>query len=233
MPTAQPVMLALLAASWPALAAGCATSADCSLLGDCATDRRCACDAGWTSPNCSVLALAPARWGPQRQAYETNTSSWGGNVIQDPATKLYHLFFSEMRVGGLHDYREPGHCQLTTALSASPLGPFTRERRVLRSSASGPISHNVQPFVGGDGATYIFFITSFPVTPDSNDTDLSVMVGRAETVSGPFEFVTPQLLDVDGAPIRKDNPSAIVYANGQPVLSHRLSCGLLLPAAAR
>ena len=217
MPTTQPIMLALLAASWPALAAGCATSADCSLLGDCATDRRCACDPGWTSPNCSVLSLAPARWGPQRQAYETNTSSWGGNVIQDPATKLYHLFFSEMRVGGLHDYREPGHCQLTTALSASPLGPFTRERRVLRSSASGPISHNVQPFVGGDGAIYIFFITSFPVTPDNNDTDLSVMVGRAETVSGPFEFVTPQLLDVDGAPIRKDNPSAIVYANGQPI----------------
>ena len=49
----------------------------------------CACDPGWTSPNCSVLALAPARWGPQRQAYETNTSSWGGNVIQDPATKLF------------------------------------------------------------------------------------------------------------------------------------------------
>ena len=96
----------------------------------------------------------------------------------------------------------------------------------LRSSASGPISHNVQPFVGGDGAIYIFFITSFAVTPDNNDTDLSVRVGRAETVSGPFEFVTPQLLDVDGAPIRKDNPSAIVYANGQPVFFRRRSCAL-------
>ena len=47
----------------------CVSSADCSLLGDCATDRRCVCDEGWTSENCSMLDLAPARWGPERQAY--------------------------------------------------------------------------------------------------------------------------------------------------------------------
>ena len=154
-------LLQLLALEWriltPTVAlqtAGCVSSADCSLLGDCSTDRQCVCDDGWTSHNCSVLDLAPARWGPNRQAYETNRSSWGGNVVKDPVTKLYHLFFSEMRVDGLHTYSQPGHCQLTTAASISPLGPFNTHRTVLRSSATGPISHNVQPQVGGDGAAH-------------------------------------------------------------------------------
>ena len=180
-------LLVLLRSSAPT---ACTTSADCSLLGDCATSRKCVCDPGWTSANCSVLDLAPARWGNERQAYETNTSSWGGNAILDPTTKLYHLFFSEMRTGGLHSYSQEGHCQLTTAVSASPLGPFTRHRQVLRSSATGPISHNVQPFLGGDGAVYIFFITGHPKPGGDLSTGaagsgvppggpLSVMIGRA------------------------------------------------------
>eukprot|EP01044_Picomonas_judraskeda_P039153 COSAG03_NODE_18625_length_351_cov_0.984127_1_plen_77_part_10 len=51
-------------------------------------------------------------------------------MIQDPATKLFHLYFSEMRVGGLHTFSQPGHCQLTTAASTSPLGPFSMQRTV-------------------------------------------------------------------------------------------------------
>ena len=31
-----------------------------------------------------------------------NTSSWGGNVVRDPHTGFHHLFYSEMRTGGLH-----------------------------------------------------------------------------------------------------------------------------------
>ena len=64
--------------------------------------------------------------------------------------------------------REPGHCQLTTAVSpSSPLGPYIYNRTVLRSSAidgptNGSISHNVQPVLGPDGAIYIFMITSNP-----------------------------------------------------------------------
>lgn len=218
------LLLLLLALSPVAVAAGCVSSADCGLLGDCATDRRCVCDEGWTGHNCSVLDLAPARWGAERQAYETNRSSWGGNVIRDPQTDLYHLFFSEMRVGGLHSYSQPGHCQLTTAASASPLGPFNIQRTVLRSSATGPVSHNVQPQVGGDGAIYIFMITSQPgaasdaVGPSG---PLSVMVGRAPRLGDQFEWVTPRLLDTNGTEILKDNPSAIVYANGTVIMVTR------------
>jgi hypothetical protein len=220
-------------ASMGAARSPCTTSADCSLLGDCATSRQCVCDLGWTSANCSVLDLAPARWGHERQAYETNTSSWGGNAIVDPATRLYHLFFSEMRTGGLHSYDQEGHCQLTTAVSASPLGPFTKDRQVLRSSATGPISHNVQPVVGGDGAIYIFFITGHPKPGDLSSSaagagagappggPLSVMIGRAPKLGAAFEFATPILLTTNGTQILKDNPSAIVFRNGTVLMVTR------------
>jgi hypothetical protein len=147
-------------------------------------------------------------------------------VIQDPETKLFHLYFSEMRVGGLHTYSQPGHCQLTTAASTSPLGPFNMQRTVLRSSATGPISHNVQPQVGGDGAIYIFMITSDPhpgAAPDAAGPSgpLSVIVGRAPKVGAEFQWVTPRLLDTNGTEILKDNPSAIVYANGTVLMVTR------------
>ena len=59
---------ASLLADAAAAASGCVTSADCSLLGECAAAKgTCVCDVGWTSANCSVLDLAPARWGPARQ----------------------------------------------------------------------------------------------------------------------------------------------------------------------
>ena len=227
LPRLRGARLTLLALA-PTVALACTSSADCGLLGDCATSRKCVCDQGWTSPNCSVLDLAPARWGAERQAYEVNRSSWGGNVIQDPVTKLYHLFFSEMRVGGLHTFDQPGHCQLTTAAASSPLGPFNMQRTVLRSSATGAISHNVQPQVGGDGAIYIFMITTYPNPGARVDTSggcpgcpLSIIVGRAPKLGAEFEWVTPRLLDTNGTAILKDNPSAIVYANGTVLMVTR------------
>ena len=74
-----------------------------SLLGNCNSAGVCECDPGWTSATCSVLHLAPAPT-RERQARMTNMSSWGGNAIRDASTGFYHLFFSEMRTGGLHSY---------------------------------------------------------------------------------------------------------------------------------
>lgn len=221
------LLLLDMVSSSPA-AAECTTAASCSLLGRC-IGGRCQCDPGWTSHNCSVLDLSPAPM-PAQQAYMTNRSSWGGNAIKHPVTGEYHLFFSEMRVGGLHSYSLPGHCQLTTAVSpSSPLGPYTQRRTVLRSSAvggptRGTISHNVQPQMGPDGAVYIFMITSNPQPPlnisssapsptlgSGGGKNLSVMVGRAPQLGADFEWVTPRLLQPNGTQILKDNPSAIVY----------------------
>ena len=240
LPSAHQVVIGMTMAT--VAAATCTTPSDCSLLGDCSSGR-CACDPGWTSANCSSLDLVPARWGHGRQARETNTSSWGGNVIRDTLTGKYHLFFSEMRVDGLHSYSEPGHCQLTTASADSALGPFVSNRTVLRSSAvggptRGQISHNVQPLLGGDGAVYVFFITSDPQPADAADAGsstarstaaaaalatkppkppkkkLSVMVGRAAKIGAAFEWATPRLLTANGTLVLKDNPSAVVFGNG-------------------
>lgn len=208
--------------------AACSDDAGCSLLGSCVAGS-CVCDSGWTSPSCAVLNLLPARTlTPARQAYMTNRSSWGGNAIKDPVTGEYHLFFSEMRTGGLHQFSQPGHCQLTTAVSRlSYLGPFTNGRKVLRSSAvtgptHGKISHNVQPQMAADGAVYIFMITTVePRLQDGKNASLSVMVGRAPRLGEAFEWVVPQLLLPNGMKIYKDNPSAIVYGNGSVVMVTR------------
>lgn len=147
--------------------------------------------------------------------------------------------------------REPGHCQLTTAVSVlSPLGPYTHNRTVLRSSAvdgpvNGSISHNVQPVLGPDGAIYIFMITSnpHPTYPGVGSNDLqghgmrasrskaentmgskpklSVMVGRAPHLGAAFEWVTPALLQPNGQTVLKDNPTAIVFGNGTVLMATR------------
>lgn len=190
-------------------AAGCASPADCGLNGECDTATgRCICDPGWTSPNCTRLDLLPARWGPSRQAYMTNFSSWGGNVVRG-ADGQYHLFFSEMAKDGLHQFKY--NCQASHAVGTSPLGPFTK-KGVVR----GPVSHNVQPQVGPDGAIYIFMIGSS--TPGDHG---PTMVGRAEGVDAEWEFVTPELTDSSGAAVARDNPSAVMFPNGTVLLATR------------
>ena len=225
-----------------ATAAPCRDAAGCGLNGDCSPDERrsgCVCDPGWAGENCCVLDLAPAPT-QARQAYMVNTSSWGGNVIKDPVTGAYHLFFSEMRTGGLHSYSSPGHCQLTTAVSlTSPTGPFDLNRTVLRSSAvggpyQGRITHNVQPQMGPDGAVYIFMITSPPPPPPGPPPapdpeskprkapkNLTVLVGRAPRLGASFEFVEPLLLQQNGSAVLKDNPTAIIFGNGTVLMVTR------------
>ena len=227
-------LLLVLVANILVAAAACRDATDCSINGVCGpAERSCVCDPGWEGRNCSVLHLAAAPT-KARQAYMVNTSSWGGNVIKDPVTGAYHLFFSEMRTSGLHSYSSPGHCQLTTAVSlTSPTGPFNRNRTVLRSSAvdgpfQGRITHNVQPQMGPDGAVYIFMITSPPPpTPDPErkptkaPKKLTVLVGRAPRLGAPFEFVEPRLLQQNGSAILKDNPTAIIYGNGSVLMVTR------------
>lgn len=213
----------------------------CSALGACLSRPgegggapMCACDRGWRGANCSILDLAPAPT-RERQAYMANRSSWGGNAIRDPATGAHHLFFSEMRTGGLHSFNQPGHCQLTTAVSpSSPTGPFSHNRTVLRSSAvngptGGRISHNVQPQLGPDGAVYIFMITSPPPGPPppgageaaGPKAPLTVLIGRAPRLGAEFVFVEPLLLLSNGTSIMKDNPTAIIYGNGTVIMITR------------
>jgi hypothetical protein len=91
-------LFALLLASTTA----CSTDTDCSLNGRC-VDGECACDAAWiTGTNlsfgCSVLNVQnPVRdAGLHSVDGGHNSSSWGGSVLRDESTGIYHMFASQM-----------------------------------------------------------------------------------------------------------------------------------------
>ena len=77
----------------------CASDVDCSLNGVCQAQGRCECDAAWTGACCATLNLDPAVRGAGLHTLEAdghNTSSWGGAVIRDNATGIYHMWAAEM-----------------------------------------------------------------------------------------------------------------------------------------
>lgn len=152
--------LALLLAASRAAGASCSTSADCALNGLC-VNASCACDAAWqTSPGsrygCATLALLPAPRGGGLHSLDggRNTSSWGGSVLHDAATGLWHMFASELTA----------HCGITSwtfnsrvvhATSPTPLGRYVRD-----AEFAGVFSH--EPTAVRDPATgeWAVFYTS-------------------------------------------------------------------------
>ena len=90
------LLLGVAATSTVAAAAACATDADCSMNGVCnAAAGSCACIAPWTGPHCQKLLRAPASKGAgYRSPYpvDGHTSSWGGSVLRDEHTGLYHMY---------------------------------------------------------------------------------------------------------------------------------------------
>ena len=97
-PTTQ--LLALLAPA-ASVAAACESDADCSYNGRCGGGQ-CACAPQWTGPACATLALLPAsRTAGFHSPHNTdqadvNTSSWGGSILRDEATGIWHMYSAEM-----------------------------------------------------------------------------------------------------------------------------------------
>lgn len=50
----------------------------------------CICDKQWTGPECERLKLSPAEANAGLQS-PGNFSSWGGSVLQDGNTGIYHM----------------------------------------------------------------------------------------------------------------------------------------------
>ena len=77
-------------------AATCETDADCSMNGVCdIAAGSCACIAPWTGTHCQKLLRSPASKGAgYRSPYpvDGHTSSWGGSVVRDEQTGLYHMY---------------------------------------------------------------------------------------------------------------------------------------------
>jgi len=220
---ARCVCWSLIACSAAAAAAACRSDVDCQLAGACTPGGGCACDVGWRGARCETLDLAPAPFGPARQALEQRErASWGGNSVRGGADpSRWHLFAAEMAAGGLHGFKGANGSQLVRGESAAgPAGPFTR-REVLHA----PLAHNPQPYAFANGSVCLFMIA----TPfNGNNTDnttarfpFKLTVGCAPDALGPWEWVQPLLLGLDGAAIDVDNPSAVFHADGSVTLVTR------------
>ena len=63
---------------------------------------QCVCALQWTGPACATLALLPAsRTAGFHSPHNThqadvNTSSWGGSILRDEATGIWHMYSAEM-----------------------------------------------------------------------------------------------------------------------------------------
>lgn len=118
---------------------GCATDEDCSLNGVCNTAAgTCACDAGWTSPDCGVLDLRPAKRGTGYNRTAEGTSSWGSRIVRDPKEKaLHHLFAAEFTHGCGLDYWAPYSRIIRAESRTGPAGPYT-----FADEVAGTFAHN-------------------------------------------------------------------------------------------
>lgn len=207
----------VLSASWVVHAeALCRSSLDCGLNGECDTKSgACFCDPGWTAANCTKLDFAPAAWGPSRQAFMKNQSSWGGNAVRGP-DGLFHLFFSELKQDGLHQYQL--NSQATHAVSRTLLGPYEKVE-VIRA----PLSHNVQPQIGTDGAVYIVMINGVAGAKEPHG---PLMLGRAESPNSTWEWIVPKMFYENGTRMvypdeKVDNPTAILRGDGSVLMMVR------------
>jgi hypothetical protein len=102
----------------------------CSLNGELDTSSgKCVCDPGWKGRRCSTLAVARSRvlW-PQLADGDPRTTdsaslSWGGSLMQDPITRLWHGWFNvgcQTPTSFMHTYRTGA----VHAISSAVEGPY-------------------------------------------------------------------------------------------------------------
>lgn len=77
-------------------------SAACSYNGKIdAVSGVCVCLPQWQGPHCASLRLLPADkeggFHSPHSINATNTSSWGGSILQDEKTGLWHMFSAVMQ----------------------------------------------------------------------------------------------------------------------------------------
>jgi hypothetical protein len=228
------VLLLLSAAAASAAPFSCASSADCALNGVCNASRVCACDAAWdTAPGaalgCTALALLPATRATGLHSVDggSNTSSWGGSVLQDGATGLWHMWASEITAHcGINAWTYNSH--IVHATSPTPLGRYQRD-----TEFSGVFSH--EPTAVRDPATgewAVFYTAAIPSgcppCACSDGSTTAACEGRpkygkqgptyvtwAPTPAGPWS--PPLLLLSEGAREADTNLAPYIFANGSLV----------------
>ena len=77
---------------WPP--SSCRSTADCSYNGRCSAQQLCMCVQGWKGDRCQALDLQKTNRTSGLRAVDDgqNTSTWGGAVLRDNMTGLYHMW---------------------------------------------------------------------------------------------------------------------------------------------
>ena len=90
----------------------------------------------------------PVAYGRPPSASGDGLASWGGSIVKDPDTSIYHLFAAEMSAGcGLNAWARNSLIRHATA--ATPLGPFTAREVVLPAFSHEPVVKRLPPSAGG------------------------------------------------------------------------------------
>ena len=151
----------LLASCAAATLASAPYSFECSYNGHLAPDGSCACAPQWRGAYCHSLNLGPARNGSGLDQLHAPPyiSTWGGSVIYDAATQLYHMYASEiMHHCGIHRW-------VTNSIvvhATSPGGPDWRFQR--QGEVKGLFTH--EPIVArAPTGEYVVYVTHYPGTP--------------------------------------------------------------------
>ena len=113
-----------------------ATAAAAAATAAAAAAKICRCDAAWKGDRCQTLALLPTARDAGLRLVDggSNTSSWGGSVVRDPATGLLHMWSSELLAHcGIDSWTTNSH----VIHAASADGGRTFARRASKPSANG------------------------------------------------------------------------------------------------
>merc|ERR1719272_2025461 len=136
----------------------CSTDEDCSLLGLC-EHGSCACDVGWTGPDCARADLEP--WSEGDGYFNESFASWGGRAIlaEDGS---WHLFCTEIAKGCPLILVQNDSTVVRAVSHSGPSGPFIREQLILPHFAHNPSIIGPTP----DGY-YLLFHIGLPTSDDT------------------------------------------------------------------
>ena len=222
--------------------AACSTDADCSLTGSC-TAAKCRCDAAWTGPACEQLHLLPARrtalypaGGHATELPSNRSFPWGGSVVKDDATGLYHLFVTEYMNRCPMSYGTwTLQSSIRHATAATASGPWEPKELVLQAAAGNPVVARAP-----DG-TYVMYFTNVQTGPkrprdctsanrsewgppryctraERCDDLTGLHLAHSKSINGPW---TVQLNIVDKSIAGATNPGVIFLADGTTVLTFK------------
>ena len=158
---------------------GCSSATDCSLNGDC-VDGACACDAAWSgSPICDVMSFGKLDKEAMPGYYNETESSWGGFPMptDDGGFALVH---AQMEGGcGLGTWTSNSFVGLSRSTTKRVEGPYAFEEPILPTFAHNPTVRRA-----ADGTYVVYFIGSWPTTPQAcgaSETSAPVPRARAAT----------------------------------------------------